>query len=210
MTTTIKKFLKTKNMKKILMALTMIGFTWLSADAQVTATQSCGIVSKGKVCKGTTKTGAHCYKTAYAQNYKVCKSNYGYFICCETPNATNSTFPFAALQRRTSTSPMMRYEQPSAQVDRAPVASNRAPQSQSYPTPTTFDINGSSTYHGFYPSRNRIKVCYGGDNVAEQNRAAYQGCPTPAYDGPDRNKERNINESNANANLAPITGRTHE
>ena len=33
-------------------------------------------------------------------------------------------------------------------------------------------------------------------DVAEDNRAPYEGLPSPQYDGPEKNAERNLNVSN--------------
>jgi hypothetical protein len=192
-------------MKKILIALIVAGCSYLSAEAQK-APVACG-KSSGKVCKTTAGKGSYCYKTPYAQNFAVCKGHYGYFICCETPNAYNTTNPRMAIANARATDGMVAYYEPQ-NYQRQAARDMSVPQSQSYPT--NFSINNSGSYLGYYPRKNHIKVCYAGDNVAEQNRAAYEGCATPAYDGPEKNKERNVNESNANANLAPITGRSKE
>lgn len=53
-------------MKKILIALTIIGTIHYSANAQT-------------------------HKSNFAQNYQVCKANDAYTICGEAPSATNST-----------------------------------------------------------------------------------------------------------------------
>jgi hypothetical protein len=191
-------------MKKILSALAIAGVVaCFSANAQTTV--ACG-APEGKVCRANSK-GKSCYPTKYAENYKVCKGGYGYYICCEDPNSTNSTFPKLlytgpypyrsddqqayAMQSRTT--------EDGIKVDMA------VPQSQSYPQ---YSANVATTYGGNYPN-GHIKVCSNTDNVAEENRAPYIGCPTPAYDGPDKNQQRNINVSNPNASFPqpPNTGR---
>lgn len=56
-------------------------------DAPEAVATTCGRDDR-MVCRN----GQYCYETKYAQNYKVCKGSNGYYICCETPNATNATF----------------------------------------------------------------------------------------------------------------------
>ena len=49
--------------------------------------------SPNKVCRvSANKKGTSCYKTHYAQSFEVCKNEYGYYICCETPGDNNSTY----------------------------------------------------------------------------------------------------------------------
>src|ERR1035437_4810024 len=78
-------------MKKIIIALSIAGFTWFSAAAQTTPLISCA-APKANVCHRSGK-GVSCYNTPYAQDYNVCKGDYGYFISCETPEYKNSTHP---------------------------------------------------------------------------------------------------------------------
>src|SRR4051812_5332282 len=79
-------------MKKILILLAIAGLVNYSADAQTTRINACG-VNKGKVCRlSPNKRNASCYKTKFAENFKVCKGGDGYFICCESPGKFNSTF----------------------------------------------------------------------------------------------------------------------
>jgi hypothetical protein len=180
-------------MKKILiMALT--GLTYFSAGAQKTT----------EVCRMTKDKKTACYHTKYSENFKVCKNGSGYFICGEAITNRNSTkgamnMPAAGRQ--------MVYNMPSEQQQDQPVMQVpdqlTAPQSQSYPS--SFAVNTTSSYEGYYPQKHYISVSY--DNVAEDNRAPYEGLPSPQDDGPAKNAERNLNESNPNANLAPITGR---
>jgi hypothetical protein len=183
-------------MKKILMAIAIIGFTYSGAQAR--EIKKCE-APKGKVCRSK----GHCYNTKFAQDYKVCKGDYGYFICCEEPGRYNSTHPgfSVATARRQS------YQPNQAAANAGEDINTLVPQSQSY----DFDVNNSNTYGGYNPSgRHYIKMCYGGNNVAELNRAAYNGCPTPAYDGPEANRNRNVNVStpDVNAPIAPNTGRS--
>lgn len=191
-------------MKTILMALAVAGMTYANADAKTykVPSASCG-KSEGKVCRKTA-AGKHCYKTRYAQNFKVCKGNTGYFICCERPGYANSTHP------------KLRYQvnEPATYIPDNPAAmvSNGTP-GQTYPWMDNngINVNNTNSYEGYYPNggkRSKIKVCYTGENVAELNKAVYNGCNTPAWDGPEKNNNRNLNVStpNENAPLAPISG----
>src|SRR4051812_4823707 len=95
-------------MKTILMALIVAGFTHYNADAQ-SGKVACG-KPEGKVCKRSPNNGRSCYKTKYAENFKVCKGNYGYYICCERPGYANSTHPKLPMTRQNTYLP----ENPSA------------------------------------------------------------------------------------------------
>jgi len=191
-------------MKKILMALAMTGFTYFSAEAQTT---------QNEVCRRTPQNGVSCYKTKYAENFKVCKGYYGYFICGETPSYANSTHPKYQVYYKTAPQYVMQDDYvlqsnntPENNTPATTPADMIAPQSQSYPT---FAMSNSNTYEGYYTKKNYIKACYGGDNVAENNRNPYRGCPSPQDDGPAVNNERNVNES-APFELPPISGRIHD
>ena len=178
-----------------MMALAIGGFTFLSAEAQA---------QNKEVCRISKHKGSSCYSTKYAENFKVCKSNRGYLICGETPTRYNSTIKGNEQMAYQS----MAYEQDTRQdMQDAPATNGTpdvmiAPQSQSYPA---YNINSATSYEGYFPTKHYIKVSY--DNVAEDNRAPYEGLPSPQYDGPQKNAERNINANNPNANLGPITGR---
>ncbi len=189
-------------MKTILMALTIAGLTYFSAEGQTTKKIACE-APKDKVCRKTSH-GVSCYKTKFAEDFKVCKGDYGYYICCETPNLTNSTQPKLNIEPLTKypSNPMEMNDEtyPEGNVN----INMTVPQSQSYPD---YAMNSATTYEGYYTNRKHyIRVCYGGDNVAELNNAPYHGCPTPAYDGPERNKERNKNSNNVIDDIPPITG----
>lgn len=177
------------------MAFFAIGLTYSATQAQSREKDYCG-VSHGQVCKGSHKIGYHCYKTRYAQNFKVCKNDNGYFICCETPNRRNSTHPLGYARINT-------LEQNTVSTE--PIIVN--PGVAYAPGDTIVERSGS--YTGYYTGKGHIKVCYGGDNVAELNRAPYQGCPSPAFDGPAENNYRNMNVAtpDVNAPQAPIQGR---
>ena len=72
-------------------AFTMDESEDMPVETAMASDLNCG-ASEGKVCRKTDK-GTSCYKTDYAQNYKVCRSGSGYHICCEEPNGTNQTYP---------------------------------------------------------------------------------------------------------------------
>ena len=190
-------------MKKIIIVLLATGLNYVSVSAQQkNETVACGL-SSGKVCK-TSDKGAYCYKTPYAQNFKVCKGYYGYFICCETPNAFNTTNPRLTLGKLKPHTNEPQYEAIADNMQETETHTVMAPQSQSYPSLKLVNAGlASASGNG---RKEKMRVCYGGDNVAELNQAAYNGCPTPAYDGPERNNERNINSNNTVAYLAPIGG----
>lgn len=194
-------------MKNILIALALVGFTCFNAEAQNKPKKVCEL-PKGKVCK---KHGNNvsCYKTKYAHDFAVCKGEFGYFVCCEQPNATNSTHPpVNRTAARDYPNPMANNDENYdlvAQAQENAAQAMVAPQSQSYPV---YAMNSATSYEGYY-NRNRkhyIKVCYAGENVAELNRAAYHGCSTPAYDGPEKNKARNVNSNNMIDDIPPIDG----
>ena len=195
-------------MKKILIALTLVGFSYLSTEAQTTTEKvACG-APKDKVCKKS-GGGVSCYKTKYAEDYKICKGDYGYSVCCEEPNYYNSTHPpVNTVAVRQYPNPMDTRDEDNTNF-RAQQANNDAqqamvaPQSQSYPE---YAMNSATAYEGYYTGKHFIKVCYAGDNVAELNNAPYHGCATPAYDGPEKNKARNVNSNNTIDDIAPITG----
>jgi len=182
-------------MKKIIiMALTITGIAF-GAEAQGQTQEVCS-VSKNKQ--------ASCYHTKYAENFPICKSYAGYYVCGERPTKANSTIKANAVASLDYSQNM--YEPASGSM---PGSSNSVadamtvPQSQSYPT---INMINAGAYEGYYPKKHYIRVSY--DNVADDNLAPYEGLPSPQYDGPEKNAERNINASNPNAHLAPLTGRS--
>jgi len=178
-------------MKNIIIALAIAGFATYSAEAQTIA---CG-KPEGKVCKRS-GNGVSCYKTKFAQNYKVCKGDYGYFICCEEPNGTNSTFPALPVVAARQNVEEQTY---AVQQEKEEMDESLIPQSQSYPR---YSANAIVSYAGYYPNKKgKIRVCENTNNVAKANWQAYQGCPTPAYDGPEKNKNRNVNVANPSSNF---------
>ena len=165
--------------------MAMIGATYNSADAQVKD-------EKSLVCRKSSGTAVSCYVTEYAENFKVCKGDNGYTICGETPDANNSTqsrLPAIAADRSNQTQ-YKRSSYPTGNTQQGMLA----PQSQSYPADYT--TNSSSSYDSYFPAKGRMKFCKNTNNVADANQAPYKGCPSPQYDGPEKNRARNINVSN--------------
>ena len=161
-------------MKKIMMALAFAGLASYGAGAQ----------EINKVCKKTDKGDISCYKTKYAQNFPVCKDNYGYAICGETRNFNNSTSP-----RTPATTSHMNYTYDEQETVYAPLQQGKVPQSQSYPQ---YEENATVPYGAGYDETKKspLKYCYTGDKVSELGRNPYRGCPSPEDDGPDATKLR--------------------
>jgi hypothetical protein len=183
-------------MKKTMIALVILASAFSSAQAQKAVV--CGTKSD-KVCRRVGNNGVSCYKTAYAENFKVCMGTNGYFICCESPNKYNSTnynTNYVIVEPKQSS--IRDYDNDVVYQEHD--VDMTIPQSQSYA------VNTSNTYEGYYPKQNYIKVCYVGNNVAEENRAPYKGCPSPQSDGPERNRQRNVNVG-THENLPPLAGR---
>lgn len=221
-------------MKKLLVALAAGLFACTGAEAQTKV--ACGKKNpdqKNTLCRIHPEKGVRaCYKTKYASNFKVCKGEAGYFICCETPSPTNSThFNNLVAARRNAraaevytesrvltTTTRDRYFENAVDDSRLSMV---APQSQSYPwrpgtgTPVAtapqaehLSYYSSGYYQGYYPRKSKIKVCYAGDNVGELNKAPYDGCKTPAWDGVEKNNVRNLNVVNTTDN-PPLDGTTY-
>ncbi|MCD6010145.1 MAG: hypothetical protein K0Q79_7 [Flavipsychrobacter sp.] len=193
-------------MKKLLTALMITGFAYYGANAQTERISPCG-VKHNQVCRNAPgKKAAACYKTKFAENYKVCKGDAGYYICCETPTATNSTYAKTeAAMRNAKVAVVQRNNDDEYVHTNSQVVDMSIPQSQSY------IMQSSSSYQGYYPKnkRGRIKVCYVGDNVAANTRAPYEGCPSPQSEGPEVNNQRNLNVANPMP-MPPLQGRSME
>ena len=71
------------SINRILIILLFTGFCHFSLFAQGTKHKT---IRKTGHIKGILKD------TAAVMNFKVCKNDYGYVICSETPNSNNSTF----------------------------------------------------------------------------------------------------------------------
>ena len=181
-------------MKKI-MLMALAGFTFFSAEARNHTSTGCKVVKSDKASMK--------HHDKYAENFKVCKNDAGYHICGEEVSNLNATKPVHYMP---SAPQHMTYNQ-GMDVQPMPATDPNAmlaPQSQSYPS--AYAVNETAAYESFAPKKHFMTVSYN-ENVAEENRAPYEGLPSPQYDGPAKNAQRNLNESNPNANLAPITGR---
>lgn len=85
-------------MKYLIGALAIAIVACVTAAAQSSKTQMCG-TQNDKVCKiSADRHSVSCYNTKFAENFKVCKNENGYFICCETPGPANTTFAYASGQ----------------------------------------------------------------------------------------------------------------
>lgn len=190
-------------MKKLLIAMIITGMGYCGANAQTSQINVCG-VKHDKVCRlSADKKNVSCYKTKYAENFKVCKNDAGYFICCETPEYYNSTFPVQTTARVKTRKAVNNEHAVNNTRENNGAVDMTIPQSQSYVMTST------GTYQGYYPKKGKIKVCYVGDNVALNSRAPYEGCESPQFDGPEANNYRNMNVSNP-VDLPPISGRSQE
>lgn len=79
-------------MNKISVILAMVIMPSANALAQSSIINACGI-KQNKVCVvSKDRKSTSCYKTKFAENFQVCKSEQGYFICCEVPGDNNSTY----------------------------------------------------------------------------------------------------------------------
>jgi len=167
-------------MKKILMALVIAGLAYSSAEAQATK----------QVCRMSSKKGISCYKTKYAQNFPICKTDYGYAVCGETPDFKNSTYPkMNAVVRNNDEDMPVESSQEWSGYRPQESMEDMTPKSQSYPD---YQENAPVPYGASYDEQRKgqVKYCYFGDNAAELNRNPYKGCPSPQYDGPDKAKIR--------------------
>jgi hypothetical protein len=185
-------------MKQIVMGVIIGVMTHINVAAQ---TEVCDVNGQGQLA---------CYKTAYAENFKVCKNNKGYHICGETPNYYNSTHPGFTVPDATTKPCVVADGREQATAENAEqgdlAAAPTAPTSQSYPADYLAG-NVGSTIMDNYPARHYIKVA--DEDVPAMCRAPYEGLPSPQDDGPGRNNARNINVSNP-APLPPIQGRPEE
>ena len=197
-------------MKKILMALVMISGSFISANAQTKCV--CPVVKRTVHHKTTTHAN-------YAQNFKVCKNQYGYHICGEVSTCYNSTYcipgvntagPMVASNNSTYNDDDVAINyQPSYETANtyygnmpAPAAAAVAPQSQSYPVKT--DLRQPYVNNG----QDNVVVAY------DNGTAPYDGLPSPQDDGPNKNKARNLNENspaqntqNPELSLPPASGK---
>jgi hypothetical protein len=198
-------------MKKIIIALLIAG------------TGQIAVAQESQVCrKSSDNKAVACYKTKYAENFKICQTNSGYVVCGETPTYKNSTrggYISASGQVEDMNEYNERYvlksrtapdNQQAADVPGAVALLSPEAGSQSYPSNYVADLDKSADFGalttGSYAGYKPGSACYTGDNVAENNKAPYKGCPSPQDDGPAKNNYRNINVSNP-VNLPPLAGR---
>jgi hypothetical protein len=173
-------------------------------EGPVTKINACG-VSSGKVCRIGKDRKVQCYSTAYNENFNVCKGNSGYYICCETPGYGNVTHPkfvvVAPAGDNTYTPPPVIYYNMgrgntgggTEAMAYAESGNNDArqvvPESQSYTSAA--ELKRERSYLANDIQTHGIRVCYTGENVAENSLNPYRGCPSPQYDGPEKNERRN-------------------
>lgn len=179
----------------------MLGLAHSGANAQVKAT-TCGI-KNDKVCRASPdKKSTYCYKTEYAENFKVCKNDHGYFVCCHPEAALTGQQKTAAKARPAYTPQVQDAYTAANDYQEAPAATVAA--NQSY-----VNINNNKQSKArYYTNRNGKKVCYIGDNVAASTRAPYVGCASAQSEGPQVNNNRNINVNNTGG-MPPLAGQTH-
>src|ERR1019366_9618390 len=116
-------------MKKTIAALIIAGLAYFSANGQ-TPQINCE-KKQNKVCRASAnKKETSCYKTQYAANFKVCKNQYGYFICCETPGNNNTTYSKYPAEANTKVEVVQEQYVPLA--NKSTAIDMAVPQSQSY------------------------------------------------------------------------------
>jgi len=187
-------------MKNIIIALVIAGTTGFSANAQSQYDQNYKVCQTGgtyKTCgaepgtASTAKAGSSVRMytvenggSKFAKNYKVCQTGNGYAICGEQPNAANATSG-AAEENMSVALPVQ----------------TTAPVTTTYYNVESKDdaTDNENTYTGYYARKHVITVSY-------ESRAPYEGLPSPQYDGPDANRERNLNYNKPGLNLAPSSG----
>lgn len=220
-------------MKKILLALTILGFTYISADAQTTTT------TRTMVKRQTVKTTSTSVDTPnYAKNYKVCKGKTTYYTCGDKPSVTKKTKlvkePKTAVAASNKDQFAQNYsvckgkgdyhicnEQPNA------MNSVKGPNTQAVSTVadtkpitkmTTVSENGvvattSTQTYATQPTVAPAAPTTGNNNELESvtirdtvnnGTAPYHGERSPQYDGPARNKARNLNTPPQSPNAIPL------
>lgn len=120
-------------MSKMIIALALAGFTFLSAEAQ---DKRCVCTTSHKTTHKHAVVTPNANRNNYAQNFKVCRDNYGYHICGQTPTFTNSTRrPYYPSQYRKETELAAYYGNTHGEARELAYTpqSMIAPQGQSYP-----------------------------------------------------------------------------
>lgn len=178
-------------MNKILMALAITVCTGYSAEAQKCCV--CAAPAKGKVVYHK-HIAAASQKNKFDQNFKVCKDAYGYKICGESRNGYNNTpivhqpaAPGSNVRNYDSYSQVEDRRYLNEATDEQSTAQQPilAPEPQSYP-PASINMTSSASYMGYYPKKSKIIVTY------DNGTAPYEAEPSPQYDGPEKNKARNL------------------
>ena len=117
-------------MKKLATLLAIVSIGCIIANAQTSLINVTG-KSNTKICKTVAGgNGISCYKTTFAENFKVCKSADGYYICSEVPGYFNSTYlRFTGVTEYEQESVHDQYTLPARKTE---VDDKTVPQSQSY------------------------------------------------------------------------------
>jgi len=66
-------------MKKMIIALAVLGFTWAGAQAQ---TNKCVPARTAKTHKNVAYSHHHTNMVATSRTYRVCREEGGYYLCC--------------------------------------------------------------------------------------------------------------------------------
>jgi hypothetical protein len=162
-------------MKKILIVLAITGMTYCEATGRTTFNHAAG-AQPIEVCKksGDKKT-ISCYASKYAENFKVYRGNYGYYIVNESGGLGNLSF---------ATPPLFIYQlyAVAQNIDEIPVAT--VPVKAEKPETKYYVLKA-------LPADRNLNNKAGA--IAADNRDPYLGLPSPQYQGPVLNCMRNIN-----------------
>ncbi len=117
-------------MRKIASIMAIVCFAYFLANAQTSKINSPAPKEKIICNPAPGNKGVSCYNTIYATNFKVCKSEEGYYICSQVPDPYNSTFLQFSGVAEFEEEPMNNHiVQP---VKAAPIDFTKVPMSQSY------------------------------------------------------------------------------
>jgi len=201
-------------MKKILMAIAVLGFSFSVAQGQDFQSIYKSLTHFSSVYPPPedvpVKPVVHVHKKRkikkppeIQQNFQVCEGHSRYFICNQVPVDSNSTHPMLARrQERVKFDYDGLYD---LKLDpRSLAKTHKAPVGQSYPgrSPKV----SPSSYVVLYPKVNYIES--GTPHKAPAgSHLPYEKVPREQYDGKKRNEERNENANNPAAKLQPESGR---
>jgi hypothetical protein len=162
-------------MKKIFV-LAMIVFTFLSGNAQQPRDKKCK-ARYHKVCRVDADNKKTCYNRPNSQSFDVCKNEYGYYICCETPGEYNTTYSKAAQAIGTASQ-----EARQAWTGHYPVANMPQPQAQPQPQAKECKVRYNKVCR---VDADNKKTCYKRPNsqsfqVCKNEYGYYICCETPA------------------------------